>query len=184
VHSVSSVVDLFVRKDIIMKKKKSKMRRHIATDVVHGRHLVTDLKTRALSFPIYQSAVFTFESAEKGAAIFAKEKKGYYYTRLGNPTIEEFENKMAYLEQGEAGCAFASGMAAISGTILSVCNRGDEIIAVSPIYGCTYSLMNDVLPRWDIKVKWAKADNFLVNMKKLMTKKTKLIVIENIAGGR
>lgn len=155
------------------------MQRNIATDVVHGRQLVTDLKTRALSFPIYQSAVFTFESAEAGASIFAKEKKGYFYTRLGNPTIEAFEDKMAYLETGEAGCAFASGMAAISGTVLSVCNSGDEIIAVYPIYGCTYSFLVDVLPRWGIKVKWAKSDNFIANAKKLITKKTKLIVIES-----
>ncbi len=162
-----------------MKKKKSKMRRHIATDVVHGKQLVTDLKTRALSFPIYQSAVFTFESAEKGAAIFAKEKKGYFYTRLGNPTIEAFEDKMAYLEGGQAACAFASGMAAISGTVLSVCKSGDEVIAAYPIYGCTYSLLVDVLPRWGIEVKWAKSDNFIRNVKKQINKKTALILIES-----
>ncbi len=161
-----------------MKKKKPKMRRNIATDVVHGKQILTDLKTRALSVPIYQSAVFTFESAEAGAAIFAKEKKGYFYTRLGNPTIEAFEDKMVYLEGGEAACAFASGMAAISGTVLSICNSGDEIIAVYPIYGCSYSFMVDILPRWGIKVIWAKSDNFLTNVRKSLTKKTKLIVIE------
>ena len=155
------------------------MRRNIATDVVHGKQVLGDLKTRALSVPIYQSAVFTFESAEQGAAIFAKEKKGYFYTRLGNPTIEAFEDKMAYLEGGEAACAFASGMAAISGTVLSICNAGDEIIAVYPIYGCSYSFMVDVLPRWNIKVKWAKSNDFLTNAKKLITKKTKLILIES-----
>lgn len=154
------------------------MRRNIATDVVHGKQILHDLQTRALSVPIYQSAVFTFESAETGASIFAKEKKGYFYTRLGNPTIEVFEEKIAYLEKGEAGCAFASGMAAISGTILSVCNNGDEIIAVYPIYGCTYSLLIDVLPRWGIKVKWAKSDDFINNAKNQISNKTKLILIE------
>ncbi|MEO0076383.1 MAG: aminotransferase class I/II-fold pyridoxal phosphate-dependent enzyme [candidate division WOR-3 bacterium] len=162
-----------------MKKKKTKMRRNIATEVVHGKQILADLTTRALSVPIYQSAVFTFESAESGADIFAKRKKGYFYTRLGNPTIEAFEEKMTYLEHGEAACAFASGMAAIAGTILAICNAGDEIIAVYPIYGCTYSLLNDVLPRWNIKVKWAKANNFLDNTKKLLSNKTKLIVIES-----
>lgn len=162
-----------------MKKKKPKMRRNIATDVVHGEQTLGDLKTRALSVPIYQSALFSFESAEAGAQIFAKEKKGYFYTRLGNPTVEAFEEKMAYLENGEASCAFASGMGAISGTILSVCNQGDEIVAVYPVYGCTYSLLVDVLPRWGIKVKWAKSDNFIPNLKKQMSKKTKLVLIES-----
>jgi methionine-gamma-lyase len=162
-----------------MKKKKSKMRRHIATEVIHGKQVLGDLKTRALSVPIYQSAVFSFDSAESGAAIFAKEKKGYFYTRLGNPTVEAFEEKMAYLEGGECACAFASGMGAISGTVLSICNSGDEIIAVYPIYGCTYSLLVDVLSRWNIKVKWAKSDNFIANVKKQLSKKTKLILIES-----
>ncbi|MEO0092314.1 MAG: PLP-dependent aspartate aminotransferase family protein [candidate division WOR-3 bacterium] len=161
-----------------MRKKKPKMRRNIATEVVHGKQILGDNLTRALSVPIYQSAVFTFESAEAGADIFAKKKKGYFYTRLGNPTIEAFEEKMAYVEEGESACAFASGMAAISGTLLSVCNKGDEVIAVYPIYGCTYSLLVDVLPKWDIKVKWAKADNFLNNLKKQISPKAKIILIE------
>ncbi len=161
-----------------MKKKKTKMRRNIATDVVHGKHILGDKCTRALSVPIYQSAVFTFESAEAGANIFAKRKKGYFYTRLGNPTIEAFEEKMAYLEEGDSACAFASGMAAISGTLLAICNKGDEVVAVYPIYGCTYSLLVDVLPKWGITVKWAKADDFLNNLKNQISSRTKLILIE------
>lgn len=161
-----------------MKKKKPKMRKHIATQVVHGEDILGDPYTRSLSVPIYQSAIFTFENAEAGAAIFAKEKKGYFYTRLGNPTIEKFEEKMAYLEGGDAACAFASGMAAISGTVLSVCSKGDELVAVYPIYGCSYSFLVDVLPRWGVKVKWAKAGNFLADLNKNISKKTKLVLIE------
>lgn len=161
-----------------MKKKKPKMQKHIATQVVHGEDILGDPYTRSLSVPIYQSAIFTFESAEAGAAIFAKEKKGYFYTRLGNPTIEKFEEKMAYLEGGDAACAFASGMAAISGTVLSVCSKGDELVAVYPIYGCSYSFLVDVLPRWGVKVKWAKAGNFLADLNKNISKKTKLVLIE------
>jgi methionine-gamma-lyase len=97
---------------------------------------------------------------------------------LGNPTVNAFEDKMAFLEGGEVACAFASGMAAISGTVLSVCNSGDEVIAVYPIYGCSYSFLVDVLPRWGIKVKWAKSDNFIPNVKREISKKTKLILIE------
>lgn len=154
------------------------MRRNIATEVIHGKQVLGDIHTRALSVPIYQSAVFTFESAEAGAEIFAKKRPGYFYTRLGNPTIEMFEEKMAYLEEGEAACAFASGMAAISGVVLGVCGAGDEVIAVYPIYGCTYSLLTDLVNRWDIKVKWARTDNFLTNLRRQITKRTKLVLIE------
>ncbi|MEO0072253.1 MAG: PLP-dependent aspartate aminotransferase family protein [candidate division WOR-3 bacterium] len=159
-------------------QKKHKMRRNIATEVIHGKQVLGDIHTRALSVPIYQSAVFTFESAEAGAEIFAKKRPGYFYTRLGNPTIEMFEEKMAYLEEGEAACAFASGMAAISGVVLGVCGAGDEVIAVYPIYGCTYSLLTDLVNRWDIKVKWARTDNFLTNLRRQITKRTKLVLIE------
>ncbi|MCX7757232.1 MAG: PLP-dependent aspartate aminotransferase family protein [candidate division WOR-3 bacterium] len=160
-------------------KKKPKMRRNIATEVIHGKQVLGDINTRALSVPIYQSAVFTFESAEAGAAIFAKKRSGYFYTRLGNPTVEAFEEKIAYLEEGEAACAFASGMAAISGVVLATCKTGDEVVAVYPIYGCTYSLLTDLLGRWGIQVKWARTDNFLDNLKKMITKKTKLVLVES-----
>jgi methionine-gamma-lyase len=160
-------------------KKKAKMRYDIATEIIHCPKVVGDLNTRSLSVPIYQTAVFTFESAEAGAEIFAKKRQGYFYTRLGNPTIEAFEEKLAYLEEGEAACAFASGMAAISAVVLGCSGKEDEIIACYPIYGCTYSLLTDLVGRWGIKVKWARTDNFINNLKKIISKKTKLVLIES-----
>ncbi len=148
------------------------------TKVVHGKGLPEEEKTRALSIPIYQTAVFTFESAEQGARLFAGEE-GYIYTRLGNPTIRAFEEKLAFLEGGEDGAAFASGMAAISSLLLTLLKTDDELIASSPIYGCTFSLLTDLIPKWGIKVKWVEAKEFISKAEPLITPKTKLLFIES-----
>lgn len=150
----------------------------IDTKVVHGEDVLGEPYYRSLSVPIFQSAIFAFDSAEQGARIFSGKEKGYFYTRLGNPTISRFEEKMAYLENGTAACGFASGMAAIAATVFSICQQGEEIVAVSPIYGCTHQLFADLLPRWGIKTKWAKAENFLDELKRKINKKTRLVFIE------
>jgi len=155
----------------------------VGTKVVHGTGELFDKKNRALVPPVYFSAVYTFESAEHGAALFGHEKEGYIYTRLGNPTIEFLEKKIALLEGGEAAAAFGSGMAAISTTILALCNAGDNIIVSSPIYGGTFALLEKVLPRWDIEIRWAKASDFVNDIKKrkLVDKRTKLFLTETPA---
>lgn len=148
------------------------------TKVVHGKGIPEEGKTRSLSIPIYQTAVFTFESAEQGARLFAGEE-GYIYTRLGNPTIRAFEEKLAFLEGGENGAAFASGMAAISGVLLTLLKTDDELIVSSPIYGCTFSLLTDLLPKWGIKIKWVEAKDFVSQAENLITPRTKLFLIES-----
>lgn len=148
------------------------------TKYVHGKEILGEKFTRSLSVPIYQTAIFTFSSAEEGASIIAKEKEGYFYTRLGNPTIKAFEEKMAFLEEGEDACAFASGMAAISAVIFALIKPGDEIFASYPIYGCTYSLFTSILSNLGIKVEWLRAKNFSEELKKKINKRTKIIFIE------
>ncbi|MEO0096627.1 MAG: aminotransferase class I/II-fold pyridoxal phosphate-dependent enzyme [candidate division WOR-3 bacterium] len=148
------------------------------TKYVHGKEVLGEKFTRSLSVPIYQTAIFTFSSAEEGAGIIAKEKEGYFYTRLGNPTIKAFEEKMAFLEEGEDACAFASGMAAISAVIFSLIKAGDEILASYPIYGCTYSLFTSILPNLGIKAEWLMAKNFAEELKKKINKRTKIVFIE------
>src|SRR5437868_3528759 len=81
----------------------------------------------ALSVPIYNASVFAFSDAEEGAAVHNEFKHGYYYGRLGNPTTEALERTMAELEGAEAGLAFASGMAAISASILANVRSGDHV---------------------------------------------------------
>ena len=83
----------------------------------------------ALSVPIYPASVFAFEDAEEGIAIHNYEKEGYFYGRLGNPTVDALERAVAELERGEAGLAFASGMAAISAATFTLASAGDHVVA-------------------------------------------------------
>jgi len=107
--------------------------------------------TGALSTPIYQTSTFVFQNVDQGAARFAGEEEGYIYTRLGNPTVAAFEEKIAVLEGGEAGLAFSSGMAAISAVLFALTKQGDHIVSCDTIYGCTHAFMSSILPRYGIE---------------------------------
>ena len=113
----------------------------------------------ALTSPLYQTSTFVFDNAAQGAARFAGEEPGYIYTRLGNPTVRELELKMAALEKMEDAAATATGMAAVSGAVLSFLEAGDHIIACKAVYGCTYALLNHQLPKWGIEVTFVDMDN-------------------------
>jgi methionine-gamma-lyase len=155
----------------------------IETKVVHGKGITVDPSCRAIAPPIQTAAVFSFTSAEHGANLFSGEEDGYIYSRLGNPTLHLLEEKMALLEGGEAGATFASGMAAISTTILAYCESGDNLIVAAPIYGGTFALLSNLIPKWGIEVRWAKASDFVneIKEKKLIDAKTRLILVESPA---
>ncbi|WP_134702004.1 methionine gamma-lyase [Ammoniphilus sp. YIM 78166] len=119
------------------------------TKAIHeGYH--TDPATGSLSLPIYQTSTFVFSSAEEGAKRFAGEEAGYVYSRLGNPTVSAFEQKVAALEKAESGLAFASGMAAISAVLLGLLKTGDHILCSKGLYGCTFGLLGLIQERFGI----------------------------------
>ncbi|QYJ87420.1 aminotransferase class I/II-fold pyridoxal phosphate-dependent enzyme [Shewanella mesophila] len=122
----------------------------LATKVVHAGHQRNG--HGALVSPLYQSATFVFDSAEQGGARFAGDQEGYIYTRLGNPTTAELERKIAALEGSDAAAATASGMAAVSAALLANLNAGDHLVASKAVYGCTYALMTEQLPKFGIEV--------------------------------
>ncbi len=155
----------------------------IDTKLIHGKGITVDPISRAIVTPIHMAAVFSFKSAEHGARLFTGDEEGYIYTRLSNPTLKVLEEKMALLEGGEAAASFASGMAAISTTILALCNNGDNIIVSAPIYGGTFALLSNLIPKWGIEVRWAKASEFVkeIEEKHLIDEKTKLVLIETPA---
>jgi methionine-gamma-lyase len=133
-----------------------------ATLCVHGSGGI-DPATGAVSIPIYQSSTFAFESARAGAEIFAGEREGYVYTRIGNPTQAALEREIAFLENGESALAFGSGMAAISSVILSLCNSGSNIVSSNMLYGGTHQLFMETFPRYNIEIRevnGTKLDNF------------------------
>ena len=133
--------------------------------------------TGALRTPIYQSSTFVFDNVEQGAKRFSGKEDGYIYTRLGNPTQTDLENKMADLENGEAAIAVASGMAAVSGVILGLLDAGDHLIASETIYGCTHSFFEEMLPRWDIEISFVDMTD-LNNIKDEIKDNTKVIYTE------
>ncbi len=85
--------------------------------------------TGAVDTPIYQSTTFAAEDSDEMAALYSGEKPGYMYTRYGNPTVHALEEKVAALEGGEAAQAFATGMAAVSSSILACVKAGDHVVA-------------------------------------------------------
>ena len=104
--------------------------------------------------PIYQTSLFTFKNYAAMRDAFAGQGQGYIYSRVGNPTVHDFERRIAALEQAEAARAFSSGMAAISSTVLSIVQAGDRIVAVRHCYGDAYRFFEKLLPRFDVTVDY------------------------------
>jgi methionine-gamma-lyase len=139
-----------------------------------------DPLTGAVSEPIYQSSTFAFHTAEEGAAIFAGEREGYFYTRLGNPTQAAFEREMSFLEGGEAALATGSGMAATTTAVLTLVGAGDNIVAAHTLYGGTHKLFNELLPRFGVEARTIDA-NDPEALARAIDKKTKLLFVETPA---
>ncbi len=147
-----------------------------ATLCVHGSGGV-DRLTGAVSIPIYQSSTFAFPSARAGAEIFAGQREGYIYTRIGNPTVDAFEREMAFLEGGEAACATASGMAATTTAVLTAVRTGENIVASDTLYGGTHQLFRETMKRMGIEVRDVEASH-LPNIEAAMDEKTRVVFIE------
>jgi methionine-gamma-lyase len=127
--------------------------------------------------PIVRSSNFTFSSTEEMKRWAEGKSKAYIYTRFGNPTLAVAEAKIAELEHGEAGLVTASGTAAISSALLAVLQAGDELIATRQLYGGSYRLMRDVLPRMGIRVHHVEAN--LQGVDRLVTGKTRALYVES-----
>ncbi|MDR7224436.1 PLP-dependent transferase [Aminobacter aminovorans] len=104
--------------------------------------------------PIYQTSLFTFDSYAEMADVFAGRSTKPIYSRGNNPTVMEFESKIAALEGAEAARGFSSGMAAISSTVLAFVGAGERIVAVRNCYGDAYRLFERLLPHLGIKVDY------------------------------
>ena len=131
----------------------------------------------ALSTPIYQTSTFAFDTVEQGGARFAGQESGYIYTRLANPSLLQVEEKLAALEGGEAALATASGMGAVSATLWSLVEAGDEIVADETLYGCTFTLLTHGLTKFGVKVTLVDMSD-AENVKKALTPKTKVVYFE------
>ena len=135
--------------------------------------------TGSRAVPIYQTTSYVFKDTAHAARLFALQEFGNIYTRLMNPTTDVLEQRIASLEGGVAGLAFASGMAAIASAILTLCREGDEIVASTRLYGGTVTLFTGTLPRMGIRVAFVDSDE-PADFARAITDRTKLVFLETI----
>lgn len=148
------------------------------TVTIHGG-LKKDSMTGARSVPIYQSNAYLFENTEHAANLFGLKEPGYIYTRIHNPTSTVFEERIAQLEGGIGSLAVSSGMAAITLSILNIAGAGDEIVSASTLYGGTYNLFANTLPKYGIDTVFVDPKN-PENFRSAISPKTKAIFAETI----
>lgn len=131
----------------------------------------------AMSVPIYPASVYSFPDADEGAALHDGSKEGYYYGRLGNPTQAALENAVAELEGSEQALALASGMAAVSGVVLSLVKSGEHIVAPQSMYSTTTNFLIHIGEQFGIETTFVDATN-AESYRDAVRENTKLFWIE------
>lgn len=131
----------------------------------------------AVSVPVYSASVFAFSDADEGAAIHNYQKEGYFYGKLGNPTQDALEKAIAELENGESALAFASGMAAVSASVLTLVKSGDHIVAPESMYSTTTIFLQELSEKFGIETTFVDATN-AENYKSAIRPNTKIFWIE------
>jgi O-acetylhomoserine (thiol)-lyase len=149
-----------------------------ATRSVHAGQR-PDPETGARAMPIYATTSFVFDDAQHAADLFALQTFGNIYTRIGNPTTAAFEERMASLEGGVGALATASGQAAQLISVLTLAQKGDEIVASKSLYGGTYTQFDVTLRRLGIDVTFVDIHN-LAEIEAAITERTKAVYGETI----
>jgi O-acetylhomoserine (thiol)-lyase len=150
----------------------------LATNALHAGHDVTQTQgTRAV--PIYQTSSYVFNDSDHAANLFALAESGYIYTRLNNPTNDILEQRLAAVEGGVAAVATASGTAAIATTFMTLLKAGDHIVASNSLYGGTYNMLNNTLPRFGITTTFVDPDE-LENFAKAVQPNTRAFFAESL----
>ncbi len=129
--------------------------------------------------PLYRTAAYMFKNTEHAANLFALKELGNIYTRLGNPTQDVLEQRMAQLEGGAAALALASGTSAIFYTIINICSQGDEIVSANNLYGGTFTQFKTILPQFGITTRLVDASN-PEHVKAAINDKTRAIYCETL----
>ena len=132
--------------------------KNIETQAIHAGR-INDEQFGSLATPLYQTSTFIFDNAQQGANRFAGEEDGFIYSRLGNPTTRQLEQRVAAMENMEDAAATATGMGAVSGALLANLSAGDHLISSKAVYGCSFALMSHQLTRWGIEVSFVDMAN-------------------------
>ena len=157
-------------------EKLQKMKRE--TIAIHGG-FDSDPTTKSVAVPIYQTAAYSFDSAEHGAALFNLEVPGYRYTRISNPTTDVLEQRVTELEGGVGALSVSSGQTALYYAVMNALEMGRNIVSVPQLYGTTYTLFAHILPGMGIKVRFAKSDR-AADIEALIDADTRAIFCETV----
>jgi O-acetylhomoserine (thiol)-lyase len=149
------------------------------TLAVHAGQEQPDPATNARAVPIYQTTSYVFNDTEHAANLFALAEPGNIYTRIMNPTQSAFEERVAQLEGGVGALAVASGSAAITYAVLNLTYAGDNIVAISTLYGGTYALFAHTLPQYGIEVRFVDP-NRPEDLAQHVDERTKLVFAETV----
>lgn len=150
--------------------------KHIETQAIHAGR-INDEQFGSLATPLYQTSTFIFDDANQGAQRFAGEQEGFIYSRLGNPTTRQLEQRVAAMEGMEDAAATATGMGAVSGALLANLSCGDHIISSKAVYGCSFALISHMLTKFGIEVSFVDMEE-PENIKKEIRPNTKIIFLE------
>jgi len=140
---------------------------------------IPDAATGARAAPIYQTTSFVFDSAEHAASLFNLQTFGNVYTRISNPTVAMFEERVAALEGGRAALATSTGQAAGATGLLTLCKAGDPIRSASTLYGGTHTLLGVNLKKLGIETTFVQPDE-PENFRRAIRKDTKLVYAETL----
>ncbi len=150
----------------------------IETLCLHAGQL-PDPVTGSRAQPIYQTTSYVFDSADHAASLFNLQTFGNVYSRISNPTVAAFEERVAALENGRAALATASGMSAQLTAILAILQPGDHIVASSLLYGGTYSQFAVTLPKMGITASFVDPDD-PENFRRAIQPNTRLLYGETL----
>jgi O-acetylhomoserine (thiol)-lyase len=139
----------------------------------------SDSATKSVAVPVYQTVAYEFDNAQHGADLFNLAVPGNIYTRIMNPTVDVLEQRCTELEGGIAGLGLSAGSAAINYAILTLAEKGNNIVTVPLLYGGTYTLFKHMLPKLGIDVRFSSDDN-VSSMEGLVDNKTTAVFCESI----
>ena len=151
------------------------MSKHFETNSIRINSSKSNQKEH--SSPLYLTSSFTFDSAEEARAMFADEIQGNIYSRYANPNSTDLIEKICAAEGTEAGIATASGMAAMFGSIASLLQQGDHVLASRSLFGSTHQLLTRVFPKWGITSTYGDISD-IANWESLVQPNTKMLFIE------
>ena len=140
---------------------------------------IPDAATGSRAVPIYQTTSYVFDSADHAASLFNLQTFGNVYTRISNPTVAVFEERMAALEGGRAALAASSGQAAQMCALLTILREGDEIVSASTLYGGTYSQFDVTFRQFGINTVFVNPDD-PENFRKALTSRTRVLYAETM----